>query len=62
MVNLDYRDARPIYAQIIDTYRGQIGAGILLNGDKLPSSRKRMLCLRNSRRSGTGTAGSAAAI
>ena len=39
MVNLDYRDARPIYAQIIDTYRGQIGAGILQNGDKLPSVR-----------------------
>ena len=40
MVNLDYRDARPIYAQIIDTYRGQIGAGILQNGDKLPSVRE----------------------
>ena len=39
MVNLDYRDARPIYAQIIDTYRGQIAAGILQNGDKLPSVR-----------------------
>ena len=24
MVHLDYRDARPIYAQIIDTYRSQI--------------------------------------
>ena len=39
MVNLDYRDARPIYAQIIDTYRSQIAAGILQNGDKLPSVR-----------------------
>ena len=39
MVNLDYRDARPIYAQIIDTYRSQIAAGILRNGDKLPSGR-----------------------
>ena len=39
MVNLDYRDARPIYAQIIDTYRSQIAAGILRNGDKLPSVR-----------------------
>ena len=40
MVNLDYRDARPIYAQIIDTYRSQIAAGILQNGDKLPSVRE----------------------
>ena len=39
MVNLDYRDARPIYAQIIDTYRSQITAGVLQNGDKLPSVR-----------------------
>ena len=39
MVNLDYRDARPIYAQIIDTYRSQITAGIMRNGDKLPSVR-----------------------
>ena len=39
MVNLDYRDARPIYAQIIDTYRSQIAAGILQKGDKLPSVR-----------------------
>ncbi len=40
MVNLDYRDARPIYAQIIDTYRGQIAAGVLQNGDRLPSVRE----------------------
>ena len=39
MVNLDFRDARPIYAQIIDNFRGQIAAGILQNGDKLPSVR-----------------------
>lgn len=39
MVHLDYRDARPIYAQIIDTYRSQIAAGVLQNGDKLPSVR-----------------------
>ena len=40
MVNLDYRDARPIYAQIIDTYRSQIAAGVLQTGDKLPSVRE----------------------
>ena len=39
MVHLDYRDARPIYAQIIDTYHSQIAAGVLQNGDKLPSVR-----------------------
>ena len=40
MVHLDYRDARPIYAQMIDTYRSQIAAGVLQNGDKLPSVRE----------------------
>ena len=40
MVHLDYRDARPIYAQIIDGIREQILAGILLPGEKLPSVRE----------------------
>lgn len=40
MVNLDYRDARPIYTQIIDAYRSQIAAGVLQNGDRLPSVRE----------------------
>ena len=40
MVTLDYRDARPIYAQIYDGIRDQILAGILLPGDKLPSVRE----------------------
>ena len=40
MVHLDYRDARPIYSQIIDGFRQQITAGILVNGDKLPSVRE----------------------
>ena len=40
MVQLDYRDARPIYAQIVDGFRSQISAGILQNGDKLPSVRE----------------------
>ncbi len=40
MVHLDYRDARPIYAQIVDNFRGQIAAGILEKGDKLPSVRE----------------------
>lgn len=39
MVHLDYRDARPIYTQIVDNFRGQIVAGVLQNGDKLPSVR-----------------------
>ena len=40
MVHLDYRDARPIYAQIIAGLRQQIAAGILQPGDKLPSVRE----------------------
>jgi GntR family transcriptional regulator len=40
MVHLDYRDARPIYTQIVDGFRQQISAGILQVGDKLPSVRE----------------------
>ena len=40
MVHLDYRDARPIYSQIIDGIREQITAGILQPGEKLPSVRE----------------------
>ncbi len=40
MVHLDYRDARPIYSQIIDGYREQILSGVLQNGDRLPSVRE----------------------
>lgn len=40
MVHLDYRDARPIYAQIADGLREQILSGVLQSGDKLPSVRE----------------------
>jgi len=40
MVQLDYRDARPIYTQIVDNYKSQIAAGILQSGEKLPSVRE----------------------
>ena len=40
MVHLDYRDVRPIYAQIIDSFKEQITAGILNTGDKLPGVRE----------------------
>ena len=40
MLHLDYRDARPIYAQIITGVKEQITAGILRPGDKLPSVRE----------------------
>ena len=40
MVQLDYRDARPIYTQIVDGFREQIVAGILLQGDRMPSVRE----------------------
>ena len=40
MVHLDYRDARPIYTQICDGFREQIAAGIMEQGEKLPSVRE----------------------
>ena len=40
MIHLDYRDVRPIYAQITDGFKGQITSGILQPGDKLPSVRE----------------------
>lgn len=40
MFTLDYRDARPIYTQICDGIREQILAGILKEGDRLPSVRE----------------------
>ena len=39
MLHLDYRDARPIYTQIVDNFRAQVAAGILQPGEKLPSVR-----------------------
>lgn len=40
MVHLDYRDARPIYAQITEQFKRQILAGVLQEGEKLPSVRE----------------------
>ena len=40
MISLNYRDARPIYLQIIEVYQEQIRTGILAFGDKLPSVRE----------------------
>ena len=40
MIQLNYRDARPIYSQITDGVREQILAGVLQNGDRLPSVRE----------------------
>ena len=40
MIHLDYRDVRPIYAQVIDGFKEQISTGILQPGDKLPSVRE----------------------
>lgn len=40
MIHLDYRDARPIYAQIADNLRQQIRAGVLQPQDRLPSVRE----------------------
>lgn len=40
MIHLDYRDNRPIYAQIIGRIKEQISAGALEPGEKLPSVRE----------------------
>lgn len=40
MLHLDYRDIRPLYAQITYNVRQQISGGVLVQGDKLPSVRE----------------------
>ncbi len=40
MIHLDYRDARPIYIQIMEGIREKIVTGILRPGDRLPSVRE----------------------
>ena len=40
MIHLNYRDARPIYSQIVDGFRDQILAGILQSGERMPSVRE----------------------
>mgnify|MGYP003305890072 CR=1 FL=1 len=40
LIQLNYRDARPIYAQIVDGFRQKILTGVLENGDRLPSVRE----------------------
>ena len=40
MLHLDYRDSRPIYAQIVDGLKEQITAGVFNPGEKLPSVRE----------------------
>ena len=45
MIHLDYRDARPIYSQIVDGFRDQILSGVLQQGDKLASVRELALQL-----------------
>ncbi len=39
-MQLDYRDSRPIYCQIMDDIRAQVSSGILQEGDRLPSVRE----------------------
>ena len=39
MLNLDYRDARPIYEQIKDGLRRLMVTGVIREGEKLPSVR-----------------------
>ena len=39
MLNLDYRDARPIYEQVLDNLRRLMVSGAIQEGEKLPSVR-----------------------
>ena len=39
MLNLDYRDARPIYEQVRDGLRRLMVTGVMQEGEKLPSVR-----------------------
>ena len=39
MLNLDYRDARPIYEQVKDGLRWLMVTGVIREGEKLPSVR-----------------------
>ncbi len=39
MLNLDYRDARPIYEQVKDGLRRLMVTGVIQEGEKLPSER-----------------------
>lgn len=39
MLNLDYRDARPIYEQVRDNLRRLMVSGAIQEGEKLPSVR-----------------------
>ena len=45
MIQLNYRDTRPIYAQIVDRFREQILSRVLLAGERLPSVRELALML-----------------
>jgi len=40
LINLNYRDSRPIYEQIKDGYRELLISGGILPGEKLPSVRE----------------------
>ena len=39
MLNLDYRDARPIYEQVKDGLRRLMVSGVIAEGEQLPSVR-----------------------
>ncbi len=40
MIELNYRDSRPIYEQVKDGFRRLILSGVLREGDRLPSVRE----------------------
>ena len=40
MIRINYRDSRPIYEQVMDSFRNQIISGEMKKDDKLPSVRE----------------------
>ncbi|MBR2500591.1 MAG: GntR family transcriptional regulator [Clostridia bacterium] len=40
MINIDYRDARPIYEQVKDSFKNLIFHGILKQDEKIPAVRE----------------------
>ena len=45
MILIDYRDARPIYEQVVDRFKTLILKGVLHSGEKIPSVRNMAVVL-----------------
>ena len=40
MININYRDPRPVYEQVVDGYKKLIIAGLIKKDEKMPSVRE----------------------